>query len=485
MAETEAVTPEAELARLAADLLGADLGTARAADLDRAVRAARDLAGGRLEAGALAGRLRAAPPDDPLRRAFVEALTISETHFFRIAGQFETLAERVLPALIVGRRSTRRLRLWSAGCSTGEEAWTLAILLERLVPPGWDATVLATDVDESALERARRGVYGARSFRQTPPWVKARWFTARGDRLEVGPRLRRRVRFAPLNLVTDAYPSFESGTSGIDLLLCRNVLIYFTPEARARTADRLARALAPGGWLAVAPAELSAAAFPGLAVRHFPSAILYQRPEPAPPPPAGILLVAIAASTGGPPAVAQILRMLPAGWSVPVLVVQHIGAGFDVGLVRYLDESCLLPVGLAEDGRSLLSGRVHVHVSPADRHLGVTAGPRLTVTAGEPIEGYRPSANHLFRSVADVFGAAAAGVVLTGMGRDGADGLLALRRAGGLAIAQDQATSIVYGMPRQALLRGAAEEVLPIEDIAGALVARAVAPGRAGSRGPG
>jgi two-component system chemotaxis response regulator CheB len=211
--------------------------------------------------------------------------------------------------------------------------------------------------------------------------------------------------------------------------------------------------------------------------------------SPPVPAPAGrggerLRVVAIAASTGGPPAVAQILRMLPAGWSVPVLVVQHIGAGFDVGLVRYLDESCLLPVGLAEDGRSLRSGRVHV--SPADRHLGVTAGPpRLTVAAGEPIEGYRPSANHLFRSVADVFGAAAAGVVLTGMGRDGADGLLALRRAGGLAIAQDQATSIVYGMPRQALLRGAAEEVLPIEDIAGALVARAVAPGRAGSRGPG
>jgi two-component system, chemotaxis family, protein-glutamate methylesterase/glutaminase len=210
--------------------------------------------------------------------------------------------------------------------------------------------------------------------------------------------------------------------------------------------------------------------------------------SPPVPAPAGrggerLRVVAIAASTGGPPAVAQILRMLPAGWSVPVLVVQHIGTGFDVGLVRYLDESCRFPVALAEDGCSLLSGRVHV--SPADRHLGVTAGPRLTVTAGEPIEGYRPSANHLFRSVADVFGAAAAGVVLTGMGRDGADGLLALRRAGGLAIAQDQATSIVYGMPRQALLQGAAEEVLPIEDIARALVARVGAPGRAGSPSPG
>ena len=206
---------------------------------------------------------------------------------------------------------------------------------------------------------------------------------------------------------------------------------------------------------------------------------------PPGPPPAGrrrepLRVVAIAASTGGPPAVAQILRMLPAGWSVPVLVVQHIGAGFDVGLVRYLDESCLLPVGLAEDGRVLRGGRVHV--SPADRHLGITAGHRLTVAAGEPIDGYRPSANHLFRSVAAAYGAKAAGVVLTGMGRDGAEGLLSLRRAGGLAIAQDQATSIVYGMPRQAVLRGATDEVLPIEDIARALVARAAVGGRGGPR---
>ena len=103
----------------------------------------------------------------------------------------------------------------------------------------------------------------------------------------------------------------------------------------------------------------------------------------------------------------------------------------------------------------------------------MTAGGRLTVTAGEPIEGYRPSANHLLRSVAQAYGPGAAGVVLTGMGRDGADGLLALRRAGGLAIAQDQATSVVYGMPQQAAVQGVAEAVLPVEDIAAALIARA------------
>ena len=271
-----------ELARVAADLLGADLGPARAADLARAAQAARVAqrpGGGPLGDAGLACRLRTAAPDDPVRRAFVEALTVSETHLFRVRGQFDVLAERVLPSLVVARRRTRRLRLWSAGCSTGEEAWTLAILLERLLPPGWDATVLATDVAERALAHARRGVYGARSFRQTPDSVRARWFTRAGDRWAVDPALRRRVRFAPLNLATDDYPSFENGTAGLDVVLCRNVLVYFTPEARARAAARLARCLAPGGWLAVAPAELSAAGFPGLEVRHFPSAILHRRPD--------------------------------------------------------------------------------------------------------------------------------------------------------------------------------------------------------------
>lgn len=190
-------------------------------------------------------------------------------------------------------------------------------------------------------------------------------------------------------------------------------------------------------------------------------------------------MVAIAASTGGPPALARILQGLPDDWAVPVLIVQHIGTGFDAGLVRYLGESCALAVFLATHGSTVQDGGVYV--SPADRHLGVTAEPRLTVTAGEPVDGYRPSANHLFKTVTAAFGPRAAGVVLTGMGRDGADGLLEMRRAGGFTVVQDQATSTVYGMPRQALMRGAADQVLPVEDIARTLVARAAVAGGAGT----
>ena len=279
MAETDV------LVDVAAELLGADIGAARAADLERAASAAAVAAGEPLDRPELARRLRAAPPDDPLRRAFVEALTVSETYFFRLRGQFEALAERVLPGLLVTRRSTRRLRLWSAGCSTGEEAWSLAILLERHLPPDWDATILATDVDGQALEQARRGVYGPHSFRDIQEWVRARWFTRTADGWEVDDRLRRRVRFEVLNLATGNYPSTANGTAGVDLLVCRNVLMYFTPEARVGAAARLSACLAPGGWLAIAPAELSPGAFPDLAVRRFPAAILHERPDPTLPPP--------------------------------------------------------------------------------------------------------------------------------------------------------------------------------------------------------
>jgi len=278
MVERGVVAGSDAFAGVAADIVGAEIGPGRAADLDRAVQAAARAAGDPVSPETLAARLRSASPGDPVRRAFVEAITISETQLFRLQGQFDALADHVLPELAAGRPAGR-LRLWSAGCSTGEEAWSLAIVLERSLPPGWDATVLATDVDEAALARARLGVYGARSFRGVPEWVRARWFTPAGrGRWEVDRRLRRRVRFAALNLVGDGYPSTADGTAGVDVLLCRNVLMYLTPEARAAVTARLARCLAPGGWLAVAPAEVPAVAFPGLTVHPFPLAILHRRP---------------------------------------------------------------------------------------------------------------------------------------------------------------------------------------------------------------
>jgi len=175
----------------------------------------------------------------------------------------------------------------------------------------------------------------------------------------------------------------------------------------------------------------------------------------------------MAASTGGPPAIRAILGALPADFSVPILVVQHIGPDFVEGFSRWLDGVVPPRVVLARHGELLQRG--HVYVAPAGGcHLTVR-DRRVRLDASEPVGGFRPSATTLFRSVAESHGTAALGVILTGMGRDGAEGLRVVRERGGRVIAQDRASSVVYSMPGEAVRAGLADEVLPLPEISGYL----------------
>jgi two-component system chemotaxis response regulator CheB len=180
-------------------------------------------------------------------------------------------------------------------------------------------------------------------------------------------------------------------------------------------------------------------------------------------------IAANAASTGGPAALATILSGLPASVPVPIVVVQHITPGFHEGLVEWLDSSSPVPVRLARGREPLRGGEVLV--APPDVHLGVTRGGRVALSYDGPIGGHRPSATHLFETVADAYGASAVGAILTGMGVDGTAGLRLLKDAGGLVLAQDEATSVVYGMPRKAASLGIVDQILPVDRIAGALIA--------------
>jgi two-component system chemotaxis response regulator CheB len=193
------------------------------------------------------------------------------------------------------------------------------------------------------------------------------------------------------------------------------------------------------------------------------------RPEPARPPGKAVEIVAIAASTGGPAALATVLGALPATTPVPILVVQHITAGFHQGLVDWMGTVSRLGVRLAADGEPLRAGQVLF--APADAHLGVDARGRVSLGSDPPIGGHRPSATYLFRSVAERYGGGAVGTILTGMGDDGVAGLKTLKEAGGVVLAQDESTSVVYGMPREAAVLGLADQVLPIGQVAGALTA--------------
>jgi len=183
--------------------------------------------------------------------------------------------------------------------------------------------------------------------------------------------------------------------------------------------------------------------------------------------PAGPRVLAIAASTGGPLALAAILGGLPAGLPLPVLVVQHISPGFLPGMVDWLGTRCGLVCRVATDGEALQDGTVYF--APDGHHLrGASFGNRLfaRLAADEPVQGHRPSATPLFASVAQECGARAIGVVLTGMGADGAQGLLALRDAGALTLAQSPETCVIDGMPLAAMALSAASEVVPLSGLA-------------------
>ncbi len=179
-------------------------------------------------------------------------------------------------------------------------------------------------------------------------------------------------------------------------------------------------------------------------------------------------VVAMAASTGGPAAFSTILSDLPGDFRAPILLVQHVAHGFAEGFARWLDGASPLQVKVAEPGEPLMAGVVYV--APDGTHLGVARGRAAVELSNEPpIGGFRPSANHLFRSVAASFGPFVTAVILSGMGRDGADGLVEVARAGGRVIAQDEATSVVFGMPGAAHEAGVVDLTLPLGGVAGTL----------------
>ena len=179
-------------------------------------------------------------------------------------------------------------------------------------------------------------------------------------------------------------------------------------------------------------------------------------------------VLAVAASTGGPPALARVIGSLPRDFPLPVLVVQHMGATFMEGFAAWLDSVVDLPVSVAHDGEGMAPGRVYV--APGDRHLELGSGGILRVTGGVPVNGQRPAATVLFRSLARHVGPRGLGVLLTGMGEDGATGLLDMRRAGAGTIAEHESSAVVYGMPAAAVRLGAAGAVLPLDWIADEIV---------------
>jgi two-component system chemotaxis response regulator CheB len=180
-------------------------------------------------------------------------------------------------------------------------------------------------------------------------------------------------------------------------------------------------------------------------------------------------VVAIGASTGGPVVIKDILSGLGKEFTLPIMIVQHMAAGFIRGFAEWLALSSGMPVHIASQGERLIPG--NAYIAPDGYHLLTDTGERIKLSDSAPVNGLRPAVSALFRSVANIYGNSAIGVLLTGMGRDGVDELLLMKEQGAVTIVQDQASSVIYGMPAEAVKLGAALYTLPPGKIAVMLVA--------------
>ncbi|MDX2242731.1 MAG: CheR family methyltransferase [Leptolyngbyaceae cyanobacterium bins.302] len=218
----------------------------------------------------------------------ISLLTVTETYFFRDQGQFWLLKNQILPELIERKRQVLvnsnngqkpTLRIWSAGCSTGEEAYSLAMLLKDLIPDyrEWDILILGTDINQPAIELAQQGIYSDWSFRTTDPEIRSRYFRAHKKDWKIDSSIQSMVTFQAGNLVQDPYPDYISRIHELDLILCRNVFIYFDCNAIAQVLQKFYHSLIPGGFLLTGHAELHGQNTQPFQVKSFPQSVIYQK----------------------------------------------------------------------------------------------------------------------------------------------------------------------------------------------------------------
>jgi chemotaxis protein methyltransferase CheR len=312
----------------------------------------------------------------PQLHALASHLTVGETYFFRERKTFDALSNVILPDLISRRRGReQRLRLWSAACCTGEEAYSLAILLQQQLPDwkDWNVTILATDINERFLQKAAAGIYGEWSFRDCGPLFKERHFTrAPEGRYEVAAHVRDWVKFAQLNLAEDSFPSLSTDTNAMDVILCRNLLLYFTPAHARKLVEKLCNVLVDRGWLAVSPSECSQTLFSRFAAVNFPGAILYRKDgvmersarawAPVPPEPTAVFELPAAPSAPATVVVTEAVvrpEVTAAGPPQPIAAAER---AFIRGQYGEAVEA-LLPA-FADSARDVSSGRLPAEYEP-------------------------------------------------------------------------------------------------------------------------
>jgi chemotaxis protein methyltransferase CheR len=220
----------------------------------------------------------------PLKKNQIEILasylTVGETYFFREKRSFEVLGEHILPEIIrLKRGNDQRLRIWSAGCCTGEEPYSIAILINKLLPDlkDWNITILGTDINPRFLQKASEGVYNNWSFRDNPLLIKETFFRQKNSKYEMLPHIKKMVNFTYLNLAEDVYPSLINNTNAMDIIFCRNVLMYFSPKLIKKVIQNIYHSLLEGGWLIVSSSEISHVHFKDFVSIDYPGFTVYKK----------------------------------------------------------------------------------------------------------------------------------------------------------------------------------------------------------------
>ncbi|MCI4625961.1 MAG: tetratricopeptide repeat protein [Candidatus Magnetoovum sp. WYHC-5] len=209
-------------------------------------------------------------------------LTTGESYFFRDAGQFDIIRKIIIPELINIKQAEKSLRIWSAGCSTGEEPYSIAILINELrqLIPGWSVSIIGTDINEEALCKAQRGIYGQWSFRSINEDIKCKYFISSGGKWQLDNNICKMVRFDNLNLIKDDLPNVLKGIYSIDLIICRNVFIYFDRTTVALILKKFRETLLQGGFLVVGHAELYGQDLNGLFTsKAYPESTIYRKSD--------------------------------------------------------------------------------------------------------------------------------------------------------------------------------------------------------------
>jgi chemotaxis protein methyltransferase CheR len=208
-------------------------------------------------------------------------ITIGETYFFREKKSFDFIEQIYLPGLIIKRYGAeRRLRVWCAGCATGEEAYSLAIILTQTIPDikNWNISILATDINPLFLDQAQNGIYKKWSFRNNTEEFISKYFEKKGENeFHILPEIKKMVQFSYQNLADESYPDIHANLPSVDILFCRNVLIYFSPEGGRQVSERFYDSLADGGILVVSPVEMSSLISPKFNTIHYSGFTIYHK----------------------------------------------------------------------------------------------------------------------------------------------------------------------------------------------------------------